>query len=61
MLDLAWYWWAAIIAVVAGLFYFFNKPAQKGVKYGNIKLAFRWWDHNYPDYVVDRFIPIHLK
>jgi len=23
MVDLAWYWWAAIVAAVAGLYYWF--------------------------------------
>jgi len=26
MVELAWYWWAAIVAVIAGLFWYFTKP-----------------------------------
>jgi len=26
MIELAWYWWAAIAAIIAGLFWYFAKP-----------------------------------
>ena len=52
MFGLDWYWVAAIAAIIAGLLYYFYKPAQKGESMGILNwllgggiliILIMWW------------------